>query len=177
MTADFGQKKPAHLRRSVQERSTKIVLKNSHQSIPLGSRLWLFHPILASAKTQGNEPKCNHLLRFTFTVTDLKFSAKKTCASAQVGAIKWPSLRGSTSPINTSGMIRVSIARINPPALIRNSQSQSVTKGLNYPFSFSIARDVLCNFFSPRTTLHHICFNLHALNLEQHWLFRNTKRV
>ncbi len=57
---------------------------------------------------------------------------KKTCASAQVGVIEWSTL-WATSPINTSGTIRLATRVTRSPADIRNSISQSVSKRLNIP--------------------------------------------
>ena len=69
---------------------------------------------------------------------------KKTCASAQAGVSKVVNVT-LTPPINTSGIARISTGSANKPANIRNSASQSVSKGLYFPASVSISDDVNVN--------------------------------
>ncbi|HHV5512656.1 TPA: hypothetical protein ACUJAJ_001368 [Klebsiella pneumoniae] len=69
---------------------------------------------------------------------------KKTCASAQAGVSKVVNVT-LTPPINTSGIARISTGSANKPANIRNSASQSVSKGLYFPAPVSITDRVNVN--------------------------------
>ncbi len=69
---------------------------------------------------------------------------KKTCASAQAGVSKVVNVT-LTPPINTSGIARISTGSANKPANIRNSASQSVSKGLYFPAPVSISDGVNVN--------------------------------
>ncbi len=96
-----------------------------------------------AGKTQGSEPKCNEVLRFSLSVTT-PIAGKKTCASAQAGVSKVVNVT-LTPPINTSGIARISTGSANKPANIRNSASQSVSKGLYFPAPVSITDRVNVN--------------------------------
>ena len=93
----------------------------------------VFRPLRASGKTQGSEPKCNQLLRFSLSVTT-PIAGKKKPVNLKL-----------TPPINTSGIARISTGSANKPANIRNSASQSVSKGLYFPEPVSITDSVNVN--------------------------------
>ena len=97
-----------------------------------------------AGKNASGEPKCNQLLRFSLSVTTPATGKKKTCASAQAGVSKVVNLT-LTPPINTSGIARISTCSADKPANIRNSASQSVSKGLYFPEPVSITDSVNVN--------------------------------
>jgi hypothetical protein len=72
-----------------------------------------------------------------FAICNNADTGKKTCASAQAGVSKVVNVT-LTPPINTSGIARISTGSANKPANIRNSASQSVSKGLYFPAPVSI---------------------------------------
>lgn len=92
-------------------------------------------PVRKSKGMKGNATRCVNC-RLLLQICDRQ---KKTCASAQAGVIHVlnPKL---TSPINTSGITTLSTCRQMPPAVNRNSVSQSVTKGLQSLFFLTYSR-------------------------------------
>ena len=89
---------------------------------------------------KGNATRCVNC-RLLLQIDDRQ---KKTCASAQAGVSKVVNVT-LTPPINTSGIARISTGSANKPANIRNSASQSVSKGLYFPAPVSITDRVNVN--------------------------------
>ena len=89
---------------------------------------------------KGNATRCVNC-RLLLQIDDRQ---KKTCASAQAGVSKVVNVT-LTPPINTSGIARISTGSANKPANIRNSASQSVSKGLYFPAPVSITARVNVN--------------------------------
>ncbi len=123
--------------------STKSVPEKLTYQYLWDSRLSRFLAVTGQRETQGSEPKCNEVLRFSLSVTT-PIAGKKTCASAQAGVSKVVNVT-LTPPINTSGITRISTGSANKPANIRNSASQSVSKGLYFPAPVSITDRVNVN--------------------------------